>query len=94
MAKRAHREVRREDIDPGGEAPTLRVHAETNGGVQLQGWDKDTYSITTCKAAAPPEGQAEMLFCTDSCVDSGRRGFRFRPRKRSGRHGEWERLFF
>src|SRR5262249_17917551 len=44
------------------EAPTLRVHAETNGGVQLQGWDKDTYSVTTCKFAAPPQGEAEMAF--------------------------------
>jgi hypothetical protein len=44
------------------EAPTLRVHAETNGGVQLLGWDKDTYSITTCKFAAPTEGDAEALF--------------------------------
>lgn len=44
------------------EAPTLRVHAETNGGVQLQGWDKDTYSITTCKFAAPPQGEADVLF--------------------------------
>jgi hypothetical protein len=44
------------------EAPTLRVHAETNGGVQLQGWDKDSYSITTCKAASPPQSEAEVLF--------------------------------
>jgi hypothetical protein len=33
------------------EAPTLRVTAETNGGIQVQGWDSDTYSVTLCKAA-------------------------------------------
>jgi len=33
------------------EAPTLRVHAEPNGGIQIEGWEKDTYSVTLCKAA-------------------------------------------
>jgi hypothetical protein len=33
------------------EAPTLRVHAESNGGVYVSGWDKDAYSVTLCKAA-------------------------------------------
>ena len=33
------------------EAPTLRVVAESNGGIQVQGWDQDTYSVTLCKAA-------------------------------------------
>jgi hypothetical protein len=33
------------------EAPTLRVLAESNGGIQVQGWDKETYSATLCKAA-------------------------------------------
>jgi len=33
------------------DAPTLRVRPHTNGGVQIQGWDKDVYSITACKAA-------------------------------------------
>jgi hypothetical protein len=32
------------------EAPTLRVNAESNGGLQVEGWDKDTYSVTLCKA--------------------------------------------
>src|SRR5262249_56906418 len=41
------------------EAPTLRVHADTNGGVQLQGWDKDAYSVTTCKFAEPPQGEGD-----------------------------------
>jgi len=33
------------------EAPTLRVHAEANGGLYVQGWDNDSYSVTLCKAA-------------------------------------------
>ena len=34
-----------------GEAPVLRVREVENGGVQVQGWEKDTYSVTACKAA-------------------------------------------
>lgn len=41
-----------------GEAPQLRVTAEKNGGLQVRGWDKDTYSVTLCKAAEPG-GDAE-----------------------------------
>ena len=33
------------------EAGVLRVHEVDSGGVQVQGWDKDTYSVTACKAA-------------------------------------------
>jgi hypothetical protein len=33
------------------EAAVLRVHEVENGGVQVQGWDKDAYSVTACKAA-------------------------------------------
>jgi hypothetical protein len=33
------------------EASTLRVEAESNGGLQVQGWDQNTYSVTLCKAA-------------------------------------------
>src|SRR5438477_7499902 len=33
------------------EAPTLRVNAESNGGLQVEGWDNDAYSVTLCKAA-------------------------------------------
>jgi hypothetical protein len=43
------------------EAPTLRVHPHTNGGVQIQGWDKDVYSVTACKAAVGSGGDAERL---------------------------------
>src|SRR5229473_494568 len=34
------------------EATVLQVHPHSNGGVQVVGWDKDTYSVTACKAAA------------------------------------------
>jgi hypothetical protein len=42
------------------EAPTLRVIAESNGGIQVQGWDQDTYSVTLCKAAEAG-GDADSL---------------------------------
>jgi hypothetical protein len=40
------------------EAPVLRVQAESNGGLYVEGWDKDTYSVTLCKAveAGPDAG--------------------------------------
>jgi hypothetical protein len=44
------------------EAPLVRVEAETNGGVQIWGWDKETYSVTACKLAEGPESAAEQLF--------------------------------
>jgi hypothetical protein len=33
------------------EAPRLHIQAESNGGLYVQGWDQDTYSVTLCKAA-------------------------------------------
>jgi hypothetical protein len=42
------------------EAPTLRVNAESNGGLQVEGWDRDTYGVTLCKAAEAG-GDAESL---------------------------------
>lgn len=35
------------------EAPILRATGEQNGGVQVVGWDKDTYAVSLCKAVAP-----------------------------------------
>ena len=74
------------------EAPTLRVHAETNGGVQVQGWDKDTYSITTCKAAAPPESNADALFSQIHVSIQGGAVSASGP-SRSGRHEQWSVFF-
>jgi hypothetical protein len=39
------------------EAPVLRVHEVENGGVQVQGWEKDTYSVRACKAAVGGDAQ-------------------------------------
>lgn len=33
------------------DAPTLRVRGDSNGGVYIEGWDQDNYSVTLCKAA-------------------------------------------
>ncbi|GAC1631995.1 MAG: hypothetical protein NVS9B14_04650 [Candidatus Acidiferrum sp.] len=35
------------------ETPVLKATGETNGGVQVTGWDKDNYSVSLCKAVAP-----------------------------------------
>jgi hypothetical protein len=43
------------------EAPTLRVQAESNGGLQVEGWDKDTYSVTLCKAAEAGGDEENIL---------------------------------
>lgn len=43
------------------EAPTLRVQADSNGGLYVEGWDKDTYSVTLCKAAeAGPDAESVL----------------------------------
>ncbi|HVM75746.1 MAG TPA: hypothetical protein VMT75_08895 [Candidatus Saccharimonadales bacterium] len=43
------------------EAPTLRVRAEYNGGLQVQGWDQAAYSVTLCKAAEAGSGAESLL---------------------------------
>jgi len=43
------------------EAPTLRVRPHKNGGVQVQGWDKDAYSVTACKFASDEDGSAHRM---------------------------------
>jgi putative adhesin len=43
------------------EAGSLQVQPHTNGGLQVVGWDKDTYSVTACKAAAGPADEAERI---------------------------------
>jgi hypothetical protein len=43
------------------EAPVLRIQPHTNGGVQVTGWDKDTYSVTACKAAGGSTYEAERI---------------------------------
>jgi hypothetical protein len=43
------------------EAAVLRVHPHSNGGVQVAGWDKETYSVTACKAAAGSGDAVERI---------------------------------
>lgn len=43
------------------EASPLRIRPHRNGGVQVLGWDKDTYSVTACKAASNENGEAEVI---------------------------------
>jgi hypothetical protein len=43
------------------EAAVLQIHPHSNGGVQVVGWDKDTYSVTACKAAAGSSDEAERI---------------------------------
>ncbi|HMD06511.1 MAG TPA: hypothetical protein VKH63_03195 [Candidatus Acidoferrum sp.] len=43
------------------DAPTLRVRPHKNDGVQVQGWDKDTYSVTSCKFASNEDGGAQRI---------------------------------
>jgi DUF4097 and DUF4098 domain-containing protein YvlB len=40
----------------------LRVESEVNGGVQVQGWDNDTFSVTICKAVDASRNNPEQLF--------------------------------
>jgi hypothetical protein len=43
------------------QAPTLRVEAEYNGGLQVQGGDGDAYSVTLCKAAEAGNDAQSLL---------------------------------
>lgn len=47
---------------PLSQTPKLNVRSAPNDGVQIQGWDKDSYSITACKMAEGPESRAEGVF--------------------------------
>jgi len=53
------------------EAPILRATGETNGGVEVVGWDKDNYSVTLCKAAAPYDDAAKILAEVKMVVQGG-----------------------
>jgi DUF4097 and DUF4098 domain-containing protein YvlB len=43
------------------EAPTLQIRPHSNGGVQIVGWEKDTYSVTACKAAGGSSDDPERI---------------------------------
>lgn len=53
------------------EAPTLTIRNHKNGGVQVLGWDKDTYSVTACKAASNEDGEAEVMLSQIHLMVSG-----------------------
>jgi DUF4097 and DUF4098 domain-containing protein YvlB len=50
-----------ERIFTKSEAPVLEIRPHANGGVQIVGWEKDTYSVTACKAAAGSGDDAERI---------------------------------
>jgi hypothetical protein len=55
------------------EAPVLRIQPHANGGVQVVGWDKGTYSVTACKAAAGSGDEAERtLSQVTMSIEKGR----------------------
>ncbi len=43
------------------EAAVLQIQPHSNGGVQVVGWGKETYSVTACKAAAGSGDVAERI---------------------------------
>jgi hypothetical protein len=43
------------------EAPLLKVQAESNGGINVQGWDQNTYAVTLCKAVKPGNDAESLL---------------------------------
>jgi hypothetical protein len=58
------------------EADTLRVEAQSNGGLQVQGWEKDNYSVTLCKAAESGSDAQDLLSQIHMTVRNGEVGVR------------------
>src|SRR5208283_1250126 len=56
------------------EASTLRILAESNGGIQVRGWDQDTYSVTLCKAAEPGSDADSLLSSINLTFQNGELG--------------------
>jgi hypothetical protein len=52
------------------EAPVLQVRPHRNGGVQISGWDKETYSVTACKAVARTAGEG-LLSQITMAIENG-----------------------
>ena len=53
------------------EAPLLQVRPHSNGGVQISGWEKETYSVTACKAVARSAGEG-MLSQITMTIENGK----------------------
>lgn len=56
------------------EAPVLRVHADANGGVYVEGWDQQAYSVTLCKAAEEGPGAQATLGSIHITLQNGELG--------------------
>jgi len=54
------------------EAAVLQGHPHSNGGVQVVGWDKETYSVTACKAAAASGDAERTLSQITMSIEGGR----------------------
>ena len=68
------------------EAKVLRVHEIQNGGIQVSGWDKDTYSVTACKAAVGSGEEARRLI---SQIKLSVQGGDVSVSGPSGSHNDW-----
>jgi DUF4097 and DUF4098 domain-containing protein YvlB len=68
------------------EARVLRVHEIQNGGVQIKGWDKDTYSVTACKAAVGSSDEAQRLI---SQIKLSVQGGEISVSGPAGHHDDW-----
>jgi hypothetical protein len=66
------------------EAATLRVQADANGGVQVQGWDQNDYSVTLCKAARSGSDAQSVLSQIKLTFSNGELGV-----SGPGSHGQW-----
>jgi DUF4097 and DUF4098 domain-containing protein YvlB len=55
-------EMRSEERTIAKAGGPLSVESEVNGGLQVQGWDKDAYSVTACKAADASSKDVERIF--------------------------------
>lgn len=54
------------------EVSRLALDAEQNGGLQVRGWDKDSYSVTLCKAAAADADAQALLDRITLKADNGK----------------------
>jgi hypothetical protein len=59
---------------PRADAAPLVLHLSEGGGMRIQAWDQDDYSITVCKAAGArtPEKAQRALNAIDASVQGGR----------------------
>jgi DUF4097 and DUF4098 domain-containing protein YvlB len=65
--------IRSEERSIPASSSPVRVDSEMNGGLQVQGWNKDNYSVTLCKAADPDRKDADQVLSQISLsVEGGR----------------------